>query len=67
MIRYVIPKGYSLKPYVQTDIIITMNRINSYKRKALFELSAFNLAQNTLPNDFFTLLGIGEIPVEKSF
>lgn len=58
MIRYVIPKDYSLEPYAQTDITLMMNHINSYKRKALFGLSAFNLAQNALPNEFFTLLGI---------
>lgn len=65
MIRYIIPKGSSLEPYTQADITLMMNHINSYKRKALFGLSAYNLAQNALPDDFFTLLGIEEIPAEK--
>ncbi len=61
MIRYVIPKGTSLEPYTQADITLMMNHINSYKRKALFGVSAFNLAKNVLPDDFFILLGIEEI------
>ena len=65
MIRYIIPKGSSLECYTQADITLMMNHINSYKRKALFGLSAYNLAQNALPDDFFTLLGIEEIPADK--
>ena len=42
-----------------------MNHINNYKYKAIFRLSAFNLIQNALPNDFFTLLDFEEIPAEK--
>lgn len=65
MIRYVIPKGTSLLPYMQTDISLMMNHINSYKRKALFGKSAYELAMTVLPEDFFILLGLELIPAEE--
>ena len=65
MIRYVIPKGRSLEPYMQSDISLMMNHINSYKRKALYGKSALDLARAILPTDFFTLLGIEDIPPQK--
>lgn len=65
MIRYVIPKGTSLEPFTQENINLMMNHINSYKRKALYGKSALNMAKALLPEDFFLLLGIEEIPPEK--
>ncbi len=65
MIRYVIPKGTSLEPYVQADISLMMNHINSYKRKALYGKSAFDLVKAVFPEGFFVLLGLEEIPPEK--
>lgn len=65
MIRYIIPKGTSLAPYTQFDISLMMNHINSYKRKALFGKSAYELAMTVLPEDFFVLLGPEVIPVEE--
>ncbi|MCR5311024.1 MAG: IS30 family transposase [Lachnospiraceae bacterium] len=65
MIRYCIPKGTSLEQFEQTDISLMMNHINSYKRKALFGKSAFDLAKGSLPEDFFVLLGLEEIEPDK--
>ncbi len=65
MIRYCIPKGTSLKPFNQADISLMMNHINSYKRKVLFGKSAYDLARTSLPEDFFVLLGLEDIPSEK--
>ena len=62
MIRCVLPKGTSLEPFVQSDINLMMNHINSYKRKALLGKSALEVAKTILPEDFFILLGIEEIP-----
>lgn len=62
MIRYCIPKGTSLEQFYQADISLMMNHINSYKRKALFGKSAYELAKDSLPEDFFVLLGLEEIP-----
>jgi len=64
MIRYCIPKGTSLEPYSQADVSLMMNYINSYKRKALFGKSAFDLAKEALPEDFFTLLGLEQVAPE---
>lgn len=65
MIRYIIPKSTSLEPYVQEDINLMMNHINSYKRKALYGKSALDMAKAVLPADFFLLLGIEKVPPEK--
>lgn len=65
MIRYVIPKGSSLLPYNQADISLMTNHINSYKRKALFGKSAYDVAMSVLPQDFFWLLGLEVIPAEE--
>lgn len=46
-------------------ITLMMNHINSYKRKALFGKSAFELVKAVLPEDFFILLGLEEISPEK--
>lgn len=62
MIRYCIPKGSSLAPYNQIDISLMMNHINSYRRKKLYGKSAYQLAKGFLPEDFFILLGLEEIP-----
>lgn len=64
-IRYVIPKGTSLEPYFQSDITLMMNHINSLKRKSLFGRSPYGAAQNILPEDFFLLLGLEQIPPEQ--
>jgi IS30 family transposase len=42
LIRRVIKKGASLKPYSQEDINLLMNHINSYTRKKLHDRSAFD-------------------------
>ena len=65
MIRWFIPKGSSLSPYMQSDITLMMNHINSYKRKALFGKSAYEIAKTIVPEDFFYLLGLEEIEPDK--
>lgn len=65
MIRFIIPKGTSLEPFYQSDISLMMNHINSYKRKALYGKSAYEVAKSVLPQDFFDLLGLEEIPPDK--
>jgi len=61
LIRRVIKKGTSLKPYSQEDINLLMNHINSYTRKKLNQRSAFDvfsLLHNPL---LLELLGIVKI------
>ena len=65
LIRYVIPKGTSLEPYNQEQITLMMNHVNSYSRKVLFGQTPYSMARNAFPEDFFTFLGLEEIPPEK--
>ena len=65
LIRYIIPKGTSLEPFMQTDISLMMNHINSYARKSLFGKTPYQAAKSCLPEDFFTLLGLYEIPANE--
>lgn len=62
LIRYVLPKGSSLEPFMQSDINCMMNHINSYKRKSLMGKCPYEIAKNLLPEDFFLLLGLEIIP-----
>lgn len=65
LLRYIFPKGSSFKDYTQADLHLVTEHINSYKRKALFGKSAFELAHSVLPEDFFLLLGYEDIPPDK--
>ncbi len=64
-IRYVIPKSTSLEPYNQSQITLMMNHINSYKRKELYGNCPYDLAKSGFPEDFFTLLGLEQIPADE--
>ena len=61
LIRDVIPKGTSLKPYTQEDITLMMNNINSYCRKKSFGRCAYDLAMDVFPGEFFDLLGLYKV------
>lgn len=65
LLRYIFPKGASFKECTQADLHLVTEHINSYKRKALFGKSAFELARSVLPEDFFLLLGYDDIPPDK--
>lgn len=65
MIRHIIPKGTSLERFTQPDISLMMNHINSYARKSLFGSTPYKIAKSVLPEDFFFLLGLEEIPMEQ--
>ena len=64
LIRYVIPKGTSLESFMQKDISLMMDHINSYARKSLFGKTPYQAAKTILPEDFFILLGLSEIPAK---
>lgn len=65
LIRYVIPKGTSLESFSQADINLMVDHINSYKRKSLFGRCPYEVAMAALPEDFFLLLGLEQIPPEE--
>lgn len=61
-IRYVIPKGTSMEPFNQSHISLMMNHINSYKRKSLGGKCPYEIARMMMPEDFFGLLGLEQLP-----
>lgn len=65
LIRRVIPKGTSIEHFLQKDMVLLTNHINSYSRKALFGKCPYDLAAQVLPRDFFILLGLEKISPEN--
>lgn len=65
LLRRIIPKGTTIESFMQADMTLATNHINSYVRKSLFEKSPYDLATDILPNDFFILLGLEQIPAKE--
>ena len=63
-IRYIIPKGTSVENLTQADMSAVMDNINSYKRKSLHGKTPYQLGRALLPEDFFLLLGLTDIPAD---
>lgn len=66
-IRYVIPRGKSLNPYVQEDITLLMNHINSTKRPGLGFKAPYELIQEDDEDmqALFALLEMKLIPPDE--
>jgi len=64
LLRNIIPKGSSIDKLMQSDMVLITNHINSYRRKSLFGRSPYEQAVGILPDDFFVLLGLEQIPSE---
>ena len=64
LFRCIVPKGKSIDGYMQSDMTLAANHINSYRRKSLFGMSPYEQAMNYLPDDFFILLGLEHISPE---
>lgn len=62
LFRRIVPKGTSIESFMQADMTLVTNHINSYVRKALFGKCPYSLARNILPDDFFIFLGLEQIP-----
>lgn len=62
LLRHIIPKGTSVEKFMQQDMTLVTNHINSYSRKSLFGKCPYDLAMAALPEDFFLLLGLEQIP-----
>ena len=65
LFRRIIPKGTSIERLMQTDMTLITNHINSYVRKSLFGKSPYSLAMAMLPEDFFFLLGLDQLPATE--
>lgn len=62
LFRDIVPKGTSVDGFMQSDMTLATNHVNSYLRKSLFGKAPYELARAILPEDFFTLLGLEQIP-----
>lgn len=62
LLRDIIPKGTSIESFMQADMTLAANHLNSYVRKSLFGKCPYDLAMAALPEDFFMLLGLERIP-----
>lgn len=63
--RKIIPKGTSLEPFMQSDICLMINHLNSYSRRSLSGKCPFDLAKTIFPKDFFLMLGLEQIPPDE--
>ena len=64
--RKIIPKGRtSLESFMQDDIILMMNHVNSYPRESLYGRCPYDVAKALYPPDFLGLLGMERIPDEQ--
>ena len=62
LLRNIVPKGSSIRHFMQTDMTLAANHLNSYVRKSLFGRCPYDLAMAALPEDFFLLLELERIP-----
>ena len=63
-IRYVIPKGASLEPFIQADIDLLVNHINSYSRNERAPFTPFDLMDKAYP-ELIKKLGLKRIPSDE--
>lgn len=68
LIRCIIPKGTSIDSFIQEDISLMMNHVNSYKRNELMGKMPYEVSRFMMPpdfSDFCVALGLEEIAPEK--
>ena len=63
-IRYVLPKGVSIKPYNQEDFTLLANHINSVRRKGLKNRSPYEMVSGKDMEKLLDLLGMSPIPAD---
>ena len=61
LIRRVIPKGVSLKPYTQKELNLLCSHINSLLRESLNGKCPFDLIENYIPINTISELGLNKI------
>ncbi len=64
-IRYVLPKGKSLSPYTQEDMVLLMNNINSTRRELLNNKSPYEVTQKPEILEMMEILGLHQIPADE--
>ena len=64
-IRYVLPKGKSLNPYTQEDMVLLMNNINSTRRELLNNKSPYEITDRKEILEMMELLGLHQLPADE--
>ena len=64
-IRYVIPKGKSMDPYIQDDFTLLASHINSTKRMQFNGKSPIEMATSDEFQKLLSVLGIQQIPADE--
>jgi len=64
-IRYVLPKGKTLNPYTQEDMILLMNNINSVRRESLGKKSPYEVVADKGVLRLMDLMGLHRIPADE--
>ena len=65
MIRFVIPKGASMDMFIQDDISLMMDHINSYGRAELNDRTPYHMFEFLFGSDALKILGVSLIPPDK--
>ena len=65
LVRYFLPKGYSLNDLTQEMIEEMYFHINSYVRKSQGDQTPYDLIKRKFGEDFLKTLGIRKIPKKK--
>jgi len=65
LIRRIIPKGTSLDPFIQEDITLVMNHINSYGRPNLGDKTPYEVFASLYGEVFLSRMGAELIPPDK--
>lgn len=64
-IRYVLPKGKTLNPYMQDDMILLMNNINSIRRESLGNKSPYEATTDKSVLRMMELMGLHQVPADE--
>lgn len=64
-IRYVLPKGKTLNPYTQDDMILLANNINSIRRESLGNISPYESTTDKSILRLMELLGLHTVPADE--
>ena len=64
-IRYVLPKGKTLNPYTQEDMLILANNINSIRRESLGGISPYEATTDKSILRLMELMGLHKIPADE--
>lgn len=65
LVRRILPKGKtSLDKLIQSDVTLTMNHVNSYRRESIDGSCPYDKAMGAYPDEFFEVLNLERIPDE---